>query len=57
MTDEEKDLKRELANAKAMVRQAIEIIEDLLPGIGYTTVNVGKLNSWLLASRDYNADI
>lgn len=45
---------RELANAQAMVRRAQKIIEDLLPGIGYTTVNVGELNDWLLASRDYN---
>lgn len=46
---------RELANAKAMLRRATKLIEDLLPGIGYTAVNVGELNDWLLASRQYNA--
>lgn len=48
---------RALANAEVMIRRATKIIEDLLPGIGYTTVNVGELNDWLLASRDYNASL
>ena len=47
-----KDL--ELANAYAMIREAIELIEGLLPGFSKTSVNVGKLNDWLLRSRDYN---
>ena len=45
----------ELANATAMIRRAIAIIEDLMPGLGHTTVNVGELNDWLLESRKYNA--
>lgn len=48
----EQDLK--LANAEAMVRRATKLIEDLMPGIGQTVVNVGELNDWLLASREYN---
>lgn len=46
----------QLANAKAMVRRAVKIIENLMPGISYTTVNVGELNDWLLASRQYTGD-
>jgi transposase-like protein len=38
-----------------MVKRAIKLIEDLLPGIGQTVVNMGELNSWLNDSREYNA--
>lgn len=47
----EQDL--ELANAKAMVRTAVELIEDLMPGIGNCVLDVGKLNDFLNNSKEY----
>jgi hypothetical protein len=46
---------RDLANAEALVRRAVKIIEDLLPGFPKTTADLGEINDWLLASREYNA--
>lgn len=51
---ENQALRLELANARAMVRQAVKLIEDLLPGFSKTAVHMGQLNDWLLASRAYN---
>lgn len=48
-------VEKDLANAQAMVRRAVSIIEDLLPGVDVTTANIGELNDWLLESRKYNA--
>lgn len=45
--------RRELANTEAMVKRAVALIEDLMPGIGYTVVDMGELNSWLNDSRRY----
>ena len=47
-------LLRENANLKALIRDAIDLIEDFCPALGNTTVDVGKLNTWLLATKEYD---
>lgn len=47
----EKDL--EIANLKALVRESVEVIEELMPGIPNIVCDIGKLNDFLMASREY----
>lgn len=43
----------EIANLKALLKESIEIIEELMPGAKHIVVDVGRLNNFLLKSRDY----
>lgn len=47
----EKDL--EIANLKALLRESIEVIEDLMPGAANIVCDIGKLNDFLMKSKDY----
>ena len=47
----EKDL--EIANLKALVRESVEVVEDLMPGIPHIVCDFGKLNDFLMASKEY----
>lgn len=47
----EKDL--EISNLRALLRESVELITDLMPAFGNTTVDVGKLNRFLINSKEY----
>lgn len=47
----EKDL--EIANLKALLRESIEVIEDLMPGAANIACDIGKLNDFLMNSKEY----
>lgn len=48
---------RDLANAQAMVKTAVEIIEELMPGAGHCVINFARLNDWLNDSKAYTGDV
>lgn len=53
MTNKQQEKDLLIANQKALLRTSVEIIEELMPAMKYLAVDIGRLNDFLIQSKEF----